>query len=88
MNEEALILLVEDSQADVDLIKYVFKKNNIMNRIITIADGKEAVEYILRKGKYENAEIADLIILDINLPKVSGLEVDICQFNERFARRS
>ena len=72
---EARILLVEDNEADVDLIRYTFKQNKINNELIVIGDGEEAVEYLLKKGRYKDVLLPDIIILDINLPKKNGLEV-------------
>lgn len=75
MKDEALILLIEDNEADVDLIKYTFRKNKIANRVLTLSDGESAVAYLLKKGEYQKAQTPDLVILDINLPRLNGLEV-------------
>lgn len=72
------ILLIEDNPTDVELTVRALKKNNVINNIHIIDDGSEALNYLFRKGKYENREVTDvpkLIILDIKLPKVSGLEI-------------
>lgn len=72
------ILLIEDNPTDVELTVRALKKNNVLNNIHIINDGAEALNYLFRKGKYENREVKDipkLIILDIKLPKVNGLEI-------------
>ncbi|MBN2261002.1 MAG: response regulator [Clostridiales bacterium] len=69
------ILLIEDNPGDVDLILYTFKKNRINNEIKAITSGEEALDFIFKRNNYENALSPDLIILDINLPKISGLEI-------------
>ncbi len=69
------ILLVEDNEGDVVLLKEVFSSNGNHYNISVVFDGEEALKYLRKKDKYENAETPDLILLDINLPKVSGTEV-------------
>lgn len=70
---DGTILLVEDSPDDVMLTQRALRKNNICNRVVVAADGEQAIDYLLpREGK---ALVPELILLDINLPKVSGLEV-------------
>jgi two-component system response regulator len=72
------ILLVEDNPNDEELALYALKKNNIANQIKVVRDGAEAVEYIFCTGAYEYRQINDppkLILLDLKLPKVDGLEV-------------
>ncbi len=69
------ILLVEDNLGDIRLTKEVFKTSKILNEIDTATDGEEAVNYLMKKGKYENYKTPDLILLDLNLPKKDGREV-------------
>lgn len=76
--ENKTILLVEDNLDDVDLTLHAFKKNNIKNEVKVVYDGAEALDYLFGKGKYEGRDISvrpTLILLDIKLPKVDGLEV-------------
>lgn len=72
------ILLVEDNQDDVDLTLRALAKQNIANEIEVVRDGAEALDFIFARGSYSHRDprlLPQLILLDINLPKVSGLEV-------------
>ena len=72
------ILLVEDNPDDELLTIRALKKNNIANEIVVARDGVEALEYLFATGAYEGRDILDqpqLILLDLKLPKVDGLEV-------------
>lgn len=76
--KEKLILLVEDNPDDVLLTKEALKDNNILNEIIIANDGVEALDFLFGRGKYENRDLSinpQLILLDLKLPKVDGLEV-------------
>ena len=71
------ILLVEDNQRDAELTIRALKKNNLANRLIHVQDGAEALDFLFRRGKYAEREINQrprLVLLDLKLPKVSGLE--------------
>ncbi len=68
---ERTILLVEDNPDDLDLTLRAFKKNNIVNKIVIARDGEEALEHLFGPKAIKPA----LIILDLKLPKVDGLEV-------------
>ncbi|MBI2910028.1 MAG: response regulator [Chloroflexi bacterium] len=75
---DGVILLVEDSEDDVDLTMRAFKKNNIANPVVVARDGAEALDYLFGAGKFEgrNAkETPAVVLLDLKLPKVDGLEV-------------
>lgn len=69
------ILLVEDNPADVRLTIEALKEGKVANEINVAADGVEALAFLRREGKYENAPEPDLILLDLNLPKKNGREV-------------
>lgn len=69
------ILLVEDNEGDVLLTTEALKEGKIAKKIAVVNDGWEALQYLTKKGKYSNAFTPDLIILDINLPKLNGHEV-------------
>ena len=72
------ILLVEDNPDDVALTLHAFKQSRFANRVQVVADGEEALDYVFCRGKYSSfrpAERPQVILLDLNLPKLSGLEV-------------
>jgi two-component system response regulator len=72
------VLLVEDNEDDIDLTLLSFKKNRIANGVIVVRDGAEALDYLFGTGKFAGRDLSEhpvVIFLDINLPKVSGLEV-------------
>ena len=71
------ILLVEDNPQDAELTTRALKKNNLANRLITVEDGAEALDFIFCRGKYatrNNSQSPKVVLLDLKLPKVSGLE--------------
>jgi CheY-like chemotaxis protein len=75
---EVEILLVEDNPNDVELTLRALKKNNLTNKVHVVKDGAEALEYIFANGAYAQRKIEDhprVILLDLKLPKVDGLEV-------------
>ncbi|MCS4433191.1 response regulator [Aquiflexum gelatinilyticum] len=69
------ILLVEDNEGDIFMIREAFEDFKIKNKISVANDGKEAIDFLLKENKYKEIEEPDLVILDINLPKKSGHEV-------------
>jgi CheY-like chemotaxis protein len=77
-NNERSILLVEDNPDDELLTLMAFRENNIMNNIVIARDGEEALNYLFGKGMYSDRDmniLPQLILLDLKLPKVDGLEV-------------
>ena len=75
---DKVILLVEDNPDDEALTLRALKKNNILNEVVVARDGEEALEYLFGTGKYEGRDTSiqpQLILLDLQLPKLSGLEV-------------
>jgi two-component system response regulator len=76
--DKKIILLVEDNPDDVELTMRALKKNNIQNEVVVARDGAEALEYLFGTGKYADRNMTvmpQLVLLDLKLPKVSGMEV-------------
>jgi CheY-like chemotaxis protein len=72
------ILQVEDNPDDIRLLELAFKRSRIKNELIVVTDGKEALDYLFYRGKYIGRNPEDkpsLILLDLKLPLVDGLEV-------------
>jgi two-component system response regulator len=76
--DNKVILLVEDNPDDEALTLRAFKKNNIKNNVVVARDGTEALDYLFGTGQHAGRDITDLpqvMLLDLKLPKVDGLEV-------------
>ncbi len=75
---EIEVLLVEDNPNDAELTTRALKKHNLANRLLHVKDGEEALEYIFGNGRYAThnpAIFPKVVLLDLRLPKVDGLEV-------------
>ena len=78
LEESVQILLVEDNPDDVELTLHAFRKHNLANRVHIVRDGAEALDFLFRTGAYKDRHIEDspnVVLLDLKLPKVDGLEV-------------
>jgi len=78
MSSDKVILLIEDNASDVELTRRAFSKSRIGNDLAVVEDGEEAVQYLWATGAYAGRDAADLpalVLLDVNLPKLSGIEV-------------
>lgn len=86
---EKCILLVEDNPDDVALTLRSLKRSNIMNEVIVVRDGVEALDYLFGRGDYNGRDTAHLpaiVLLDLKLPKLNGMEVlEQIRGNERTA---
>ncbi len=76
-NGQHLILLVEDNPDDVELTRRAFQKSNVANELVVVRDGQEALDYLFVQGAYAEraAPAPHVVLLDLNLPKLSGFEV-------------
>ena len=87
---KADILLVEDNPDDVELTLRSLKKNNVTNRVVVVQDGAEALDYLFSRGRYADRSMFNLpkvILLDLKLPLVSGIDVlRQCKADERTRR--
>jgi CheY-like chemotaxis protein len=69
------ILLVEDDPGDVLMTREAFEDNKVANTLHVVSDGAEALEFLRKEGPYGEAPTPDLVLLDLNLPRVDGREV-------------
>lgn len=69
------ILLVEDNPGDAFLTKEALRESRFSHRLSVVEDGEEAIQFLRREGKYHDAPWPDLILLDLNLPKMDGREL-------------
>ena len=75
MSDLIEILLVEDNPGDARLCEEALKESKIINNLHIAKDGQEALDFIFKQNQFENVPTPDLVILDLNLPKVDGKEV-------------
>jgi CheY-like chemotaxis protein len=71
------ILLVEDNPKDLELTLLALEKSNLANEVVTVRDGKEALDYLFRQGLYHDRAEGNpaVILLDLKLPKIDGIQV-------------
>lgn len=77
MKELKRILLAEDDQKDIDLTLAALEDINVANKIDVVKDGEEALDYLFKRAKYKNRKNGNpvVVLLDLKMPKVDGLEV-------------
>lgn len=69
------VLLVEDDPGDVLMTQEAFEEHKVRNKLNVVSDGEEALSYLRREGPHADAPRPDLILLDLNLPRVDGRQV-------------
>ena len=75
MGDDIQILLVEDNPGDVRLTQEALRDAKVANVLNVVGDGEEAIEYLRRRGRHVDATRPDIVLLDLNLPRLDGREV-------------
>ena len=73
--KEIDVLLVEDDPGDVLMTREAFAENKVANRLAVVSDGESAMAFLRKQGRFEDAPTPDLVLLDLNLPRMDGREV-------------
>jgi len=85
--KEVQILLVEDNEGDILLTLEAFKELKVKNSVAVVKDGAEAIDFLKKQGQYAESQIPHLILLDINMPRLNGIEVlDFIKKDENLKR--
>ncbi len=74
-NTKPRILLVEDNPGDIRLTQEALKESNMDIHLDVVSDGEQAIDFLMKKGKYVDAIRPHIILLDLNLPKKNGIEI-------------
>ena len=74
-HKEIDVLLVEDDPGDVLMTREAFAENKVANRLAVVSDGESAMRYLRKEGEHADAPTPDLVLLDLNLPRMDGREV-------------
>lgn len=77
-DESGIILLIEDNPDDVELTRRALSRSNVANELVVVTDGAEALDYLFARGEYATRDMRvtpQVVLLDLKLPKVDGLEV-------------
>ena len=75
MSDDIQILLVEDNPGDVRLTKEALRGARVANELHVVGDGEEAIDFLNRRGEHADAPRPDIVLLDLNLPRLDGSEV-------------
>lgn len=75
MSDEIQILLVEDNPGDVRLTKEALRGAKVANELHVVGDGEEAIDFLRQRGRHGGAPRPDIVLLDLNLPRIDGVEV-------------
>lgn len=75
MTRSMNVLLVEDNPADAKMTKRAFEQSDTQNRLSIVTDGEQALEFLNRSDQNADSERPDLILLDLNIPKLPGIEL-------------
>ena len=68
------VLLVEDNEGDIEMTKIAFKKSGVASQLIVTHDGQEAVDYLYKRAGFTDAVTPDLVLVDLNMPRMDGKE--------------
>ena len=74
-HEHVRLLVADDSPSDIYLFKQALAHHSMAHELYTVPDGEAAIDFLMRKGRYSEAPAIDLVVLDINMPKLTGHEV-------------
>lgn len=75
MKNKVKILLIDDNEGDILLTNEAFKEANFESQLIALKDGQQAIKYLKKEAEFQNGLTPDIILLDLNIPKINGLDI-------------